>query len=74
MLMWLMIRTLQMAMSPISMGDIAVGLSTNTVRRSIIAPLLEIGLLEMSIPDRPNSSKQRYIATIAATMFLPIKV
>lgn len=74
--MLLMIRTLQMAMTPTSMGDIAVGLelSPNTVRRSIIAPLLEIGLLEMSIPDRPNSSKQRYIATIAATMFLPVKM
>ena len=71
--MLLMIRTLQMAISPISMGDIAVelGVNSNAVRRSIIAPLLEIGLLEMSIPDRPNSSRQRYVSTIAATVFLP---
>lgn len=73
--MLLMIRVLQMSMMPTTMGDIVekLVLNTNTVRRNIITPLLELGLLEMSIPERPNSSRQRYIATIAAAAFLPTK-
>lgn len=74
--MLLMIRTLQMSMQPVSMGDITgeLVLSANTIRRNIIVPLLEVGLLEMSIPERPNSSKQRYIASIAAAPFSPDKL
>ena len=29
-------------------------------RRKYIHPLLEKGILEMTIPDKPNSSKQKY--------------
>lgn len=29
-------------------------------RASVLKPALELGLIEMTIPDKPNSSKQRY--------------
>ncbi|MDD7425722.1 MAG: hypothetical protein PUK61_04765 [[Actinobacillus] rossii] len=29
-------------------------------REQILAPLLKLGLIEMTIPDKPTSSKQRY--------------
>jgi hypothetical protein len=34
-------------------------------RDQVIAPLLEAGLLEMTIPDKPRSSKQQYRITEA---------
>ncbi|MFG3502246.1 RNA-binding domain-containing protein [Pseudomonas sp. NPDC047963] len=34
-------------------------------REQVLAPLLELGLVEMTIPDKPNSSKQRYRLTAA---------
>jgi ATP-dependent DNA helicase RecG len=42
----------------------AAGLSqsSNNHRRHVI-PLAEAGLLELEIPDKPNSSKQRYRAS-----------
>lgn len=30
------------------------------LRDQVVAPLLEAGLLEMTIPDRPRSAKQEY--------------
>lgn len=32
-------------------------------RDQVVAPLLEAGLLEMTIPDKPRSSKQQYCTT-----------
>ena len=32
-------------------------------RAQVVAPLLEAGLLEMTIPDKPRSSKQQYRIT-----------
>jgi len=32
-------------------------------RHQVLAPLLEDGLLEMTIPDKPTSSKQKYRLT-----------
>jgi len=29
----------------------------------LIKPLLEAGLLEMTVPDKPTSSKQKYVTT-----------
>lgn len=34
-------------------------------RDQVVAPLLEAGLLEMTIPDKPRSSKQEYPITEA---------
>lgn len=34
-------------------------------RDQVVAPLLEAGLLEMTIPDKPRSSKQQYRITEA---------
>ena len=34
-------------------------------RDQIIAPLLDAGLLEMTVPDKPRSPKQQYRATAA---------
>lgn len=39
-------------------------------RNMILKPLLENGLLEMTIPDKPNSSKQRYRTTEQGHEFL----
>jgi len=33
-------------------------------REAVINPLLDMGLLEMTIPDKPNSSKQKYRVTL----------
>ncbi len=32
-------------------------------RDQVLSPLLEAGLVEMTIPDKPTSSKQRYRIT-----------
>jgi ATP-dependent DNA helicase RecG len=34
-------------------------------RDQVVAPLLDAGLLEMTIPDKPRSSKQQYRTTQA---------
>jgi ATP-dependent DNA helicase RecG len=34
-------------------------------RDQVVAPLLEAGLLKMTIPDKPRSSKQQYHTTDA---------
>lgn len=33
------------------------------LRTSFLVPAIQAGLLEMTIPDKPNSSKQRYRLT-----------
>jgi len=39
-------------------------------REQVLAPLLEAGLLEMTIPDKPRSSKQQYRTTAAGSDLL----
>ncbi|WP_256590473.1 Fic family protein [Pseudomonas sp. Irchel 3A18] len=34
-------------------------------REQVLTPLLTLGVVEMTIPDKPNSSKQRYRLTAA---------
>jgi ATP-dependent DNA helicase RecG len=39
-------------------------------RRAYLEPLLAADWLEMTIPDKPRSSKQRYRTTVAGTRAL----
>jgi ATP-dependent DNA helicase RecG len=39
-------------------------------RDQVVRPLLEAGLLEMTIPDKPKSSRQRYRTTEAGKRIL----
>lgn len=39
-------------------------------RNQVVRPLLETGLLEMTIPDKPTSTSQRYRATAAGKRVL----
>ena len=49
---------------PITVLMEVVGRSDRTkFRNLLLAPLLEQGLIEMTIPDKPRSSKQRYRLT-----------
>ena len=59
-------KILSFTVSPKSRKEIMdlLGLSTHTdnhVRH--IAPLLEKGLLAMTLPDKPKSKKQKYVTT-----------
>jgi ATP-dependent DNA helicase RecG len=57
-------RTLQELMKP-------SGRTNRTkFRNKVVAPLLEAGLLEMTIPDKPTSSRQRYRRTVAGERIL----
>ncbi len=39
-------------------------------RKSYLLPALQAGLIEMTIPDKPRSSKQRYRLTPAGSEYL----
>jgi ATP-dependent DNA helicase RecG len=39
-------------------------------RNQVLTPLLAAGLLELTIPDKPRSSKQRYRLTGAGAEYL----
>lgn len=39
-------------------------------RRSYLQPAIEQGLIELTIPDKPQSSKQRYRLTLEGDRFL----
>jgi len=57
---------LELAHVPRALAELMVpsGRSDRTkFRDQIIAPLLDAGLLEMTIPDKPRSPKQQYRAT-----------
>ena len=49
------------ARSRIEMQEFCGIKSQDYFRRNILLPLLESGRLKRTIPDKPNSSKQRYI-------------
>jgi ATP-dependent DNA helicase RecG len=62
------VQVLELADVPRSMADL-MGPSGRTdrtkFRDQVLRPLLEAGLLEMTIPDKPKSSKQKYVGTDA---------
>ena len=69
----LMIKILQWTSEPLPMGTIVENLkdrSRATVQRSLIAPLIAVGLLEMTLPSVPRSGRQRYVSTTAAAVFM----
>ena len=39
-------------------------------RDQVLNPLIEAGFIEMTVPDKPRSSKQRYRTTPAGRAFL----
>ena len=69
------------AQSELGNNEIRTALEINDrrhVRRSYIAPALEAGLIEMTIPDKPSSSLQRYRLTdsgkrLAQQLIEPLK-
>lgn len=50
--------------------DIAERSDRTKFRHQVLAPLLVNGLLEMTIPDRPTSSKQKYQLTTKGRAWL----
>ena len=62
------VQVLENAGEPRSMSELMgpSGRSDRTkFRHQVLAPLIDIGLLEMTIPDKPRSSKQKYRTTAA---------
>ena len=62
------VQVLEVASEPKSMPELMApfGLKNKTrFRDQVVAPLLDAGLLEMTIPDKPRSSRQQYRATAA---------
>lgn len=62
------VQVLELAESPKPLPQLmeSVGRTNRTkFRDQIVRPLLDAGLLEMTIPDKPRSSKQEYRTTAA---------
>lgn len=62
------VQVLELADVPRALAELMVpsGRTDRTkFRDQVVAPLLEAGLLEMTIPDKPRSSKQQYRVTEA---------
>jgi ATP-dependent DNA helicase RecG len=60
------VQVLEIASVPASLQELIVpsGRTDRTkFRDQVVHPLLEAGLLEMTIPDKPRSSQQRYRTT-----------
>ena len=67
------VQVLKNAGDPRSLQDLLqlCGRSNRTkFRDQVIKPLLKAGLLEMTIPDKPRSSQQRYRTTAAGGTLL----
>nr|MBC8423188.1 transcriptional regulator [bacterium] len=67
------VRLLDFARSPRALLELMelAGRSNRTkFREQVVHPLLETGWLEMTIPDKPRSSKQRYRTTAAGVRAL----
>lgn len=62
------VQVLELADSPRALAELMVPsgrTDRSKFRDQVVAPLLEAGLLEMTIPDKPRSSKQQYRTTDA---------
>ncbi|MCC7168810.1 MAG: hypothetical protein IT459_00040 [Planctomycetes bacterium] len=62
------VEVLELAVDPRALAELMIpsGRTDRTkFRDQVVAPLLQAGLLEMTIPDKPRSSKQRYRITVA---------
>lgn len=57
------LRTCMAEMSISELMDSAGRMNRTKFRNSVIAPLMQAGLIEMTIPDRPQSSNQKYRVT-----------
>ncbi len=57
------LRTCMAEMSISELMDSAGGMNRIRFRNSVIAPLMQAGLIEMAIPGRPRSSNQKYRVT-----------
>ena len=67
------VQVLEIAGEPRSLPELMApsGLKNKTrFRDQVVAPLLEDGLLAMTIPDKPRSSKQQYRMTEAGRVAL----
>jgi len=67
------VEVLETAREPRALAELMApsGLKNKTrFRDQVLAPLIEAGLLEMTIPDKPRSSRQRYRITPAGTRLL----
>ncbi len=67
------VQVLELADVPRALAEL-MGPSARTdrtkFRDQVVAPLLEAGLLERTIPDKPRSSKQQYRITAAGRALL----
>ena len=57
------LRTCVTEMSISELMDIAGRTNRTKFRNSVLKPLMQAGLIEMTIPDRPRSGNQKYRVT-----------
>ena len=43
------------------LDDISVKMSEENFRRNYLRPAIELGLIQMTIPEKPSSRNQRYV-------------
>jgi len=70
---WDQVRILDKCLQDSSIGELlALAGRTNRTkfRDQVINPLISAGLIEMTIPDKPRSPKQRYRTTAAGHWIL----
>ena len=58
-----MLRTCVAETSISELMDIAGRTNRTKFRNTVLKPLMQAGLIEMTIPDRPRSSNQKYRVT-----------